>query len=294
MSSYRSEIGSLAMIFAFEAAGRLGSFTAAAEELGVSQAAVSKQIGFVEERLGISLFFRRHRRVELTADGQRLFSAANAGLSSIASTMQEIRETGRRPLTILLSISLSRFWLMRVLPEFTRQHPEIAVRIISQDDLGAAQGAGTDIVIRYGDVLPENGIRLFGADVMAMASPRFIERHPMTTPEDVLTVPLIHYDTPDREWIRWEDWRLAAGLTLRLPSPAISVSRYQDAFAAAQQDQGILLAWNVDDVAVHAADGLVPVPGPRIRVPGSFYMQCGPERRAEVEAMVQWLRLRQG
>lgn len=294
MESYRSEIGSLATVFSFEAAARLGSFTAAAAELNVSQAAVSKQIAMLEERLGATLFQRKHRHVVLTREGQRLYAAANSGLASIAGTMREIRQTNHRPLTIALSLALTRFWLMPILPEFTRQHPEIPVRILSTDDPTLSPIMGIDLVIRYesGAVPEPNAIRLFFADVCAMASPRFADKYPMVTPDDVLSGPRISYDTPGHGWITWHDWCRIADVDRRVPEPTLSVTSYHDACMAAHQDQGVALIWNFVGLDRGVHDELYRVPGPTIRVPGAFYLIAGSDPTTETKHMISWLKSR--
>ena len=291
MSSHRSEIGPLAAIFAFEASARLGSFTLAAAELGVSQAAVSKQIALLEERLGVPLFERKHRRIVPTANGEKLFIVTEAGLSSIAGTMREMRQTERRSVTIALSIAVTRFWLMPRLPNFTRLHPEIPIRVLSADDANLTPGLEIDLAIRYEATPPpiNNAVPLFSAEVAAMASPRFIKRHQLRTVEDVLAAPRIAYDTPGSSWITWETWRQAAGVRQPIPDAALSVSHYQDAHNAAQRDQGVLLVWQSQNQILSETEGLLQIPGPRITVPGAFYLFCSDEPNNDVRTMMDWL-----
>lgn len=290
MSKFRKQIGPLATIFAFEAASRHGSFTAAADELGVTQAAVSKQIAALEERLGIALFIRRHRHVELTPAGTRLATSVHTALSSVSKTMQAIQKSESKPLTVTLSASLSRFWLMERMPEFRRSHPGITLRIIAQDDASAPNYSDTDLLIRYETkIQPDTeAIRLFGAKVVAMASPDFLERHLIRNPEDILSVPLIHYDTPDRDWISWEDWKRIALPGSALPPPTLSVSRYHDAFVAAQQGQGVVLVWQVEDGRDRPVEGLVTIPVPEIIAPGAFYLISLTPSREETQAAIKW------
>lgn len=289
MSKFRHQIGPLAPIFAFEAAARHGSFTAAAEELGVSQAAVSKQIAALEEWLGVALFLRRHRHVEPTPAGRRLAVSAHDALSSIAGTMAEIRKVQPQPLILTLSSALSRFWLMDRMPDFRRIHPGISLRIAAQDDLDGRHVQGSDLLIRYLTVAPDpQAIRLFGAQVRAMASPDFLARHPFRRPEDMAAAPLIHYDTPDRDWISWEDWRRIVLPQGALPPPTLSVSRYHDAIIAAQQGEGVVLVWQVEDGRDRPVEGLAPIPAPAIPAPGAFYLIPMTPQRHETAVAVHW------
>lgn len=290
MASLRTQIGPLASVFAFEAAARLGSFTAAARELGVTQAAVSKQISLLEERLGASLFTRRHRHVELTPAGQRLYTSTSEALLSIANTMRDVGKSEHRPLVVTLSASLSRFWLMPRMADFRRQHPEIALRIVAQDELDDIKPNGADLLIRYGPGSWEDptAIRLFSARVVAMASPDYLARHPIRNVDDVTTAALIAYDTPGREWVSWSDWARIALPGRSLPLPELSVSRYHDAILAAQQSQGIVLVWNVSDEPNLGAEDLVPIPGPEIRTSGIFYLVPLTSARQETKSVIDW------
>ncbi len=291
MRTLRAQIGPLAPIFAFEAAARLSSFTAAADELGVTQAAVSKQISLLEDRLGTALFIRGHRHVELTPAGQRLSTSTHAALSSIATTMREVGKLRQQPLTVMLSASLSRFWLMPRMADFRQENPDISLRVIADDAVTETRTKGADLVILYGADRPEEplAIRLFGATVLAMASPQFLERHAITTARETASAPLIHYDTPGSQWISWDDWGRAALGTISLPPPSLSVSRYHDAIVAAQQGQGIVLVWKVDG-SDPQADGLLPVAGPEIPAPGAFYLVPLTPARAETRDAVAWFK----
>lgn len=287
MNSIRSEVGALSGLFAFEAAGRLGGFTRAAAELGVTQAAVSKQISTLEANLGRALFIRHARRVELSPAGKELFETVTMSLSAIAARMQALRETEPRPLTVALSIAMSQFWLMPILSQFTEAHPEIAIRILSQDDL--AQVRGADIVIRFMADAPSGAIRLLGAEVQAMATADFLVRHPVESAEKALRVPLIAYDSPDESWLTWKDWAHSAGLNAPVHSRTLSVTRYQDAIVAAQRAQGLVLAWKLNGQPLSFGADLVPVPGPVMRPQGAFWLMQTTPAHPDAAAFVGWI-----
>ena len=274
MGSLRSDIGQLAPLFALEAAGRLGSFTRAAQELGVTQAAVSKQIVALEERLGQRLFHRRPRNVELTEAGRELFATTALALGSIARAMREVQRRPFAPITVALSVRLSQLWLMPRLQDFSASHPDIAIRIIAQDSAEAV--TGVDFSVTFKGPKAEFGpgwTPLFAAEIRAMASESFVRRHPMQTAADVLCAPLIQYDAPDQSWLTWGDWARAAGLSSGDLRPSLSVNRYEDAVAAALGGQGTLLAWCSGDRPLIAEGSLVALPGPVLQAPGSFYLR---------------------
>lgn len=274
MGSLRSEIGPLAPLFALEAAGRLSSFTRAAQELGVTQAAVSKQIVALEERLGQTLFCRRSRHVELTEAGRILFATTSLALGSIARTIREVRRDAYAPISVALSVRLSQLWLMPRLEDFTACHPDIPIRIIAQDTPEAV--ADADFTIQFkgsDDFVPPEWTPLFSAEIRAMASVDFMERFPLASASEVLRAPIIQYDAPDQSWLTWRDWAAAAGLQAGDLRPALSVNRYEDAVSAALRGQGTLLAWCSQGRPLIAEGTLVSVPGPVLKAPGSFYLR---------------------
>ena len=117
---------------AFEAAARLSSFTRAAEELGVTQAAVSRQIHALEQDFGFPLFNRLHRKVSLTAQGRSLAAAASNAFNLIAEASSELRrETSGDELTISATVAFSHFWLLPRISEFSRRYSQTP-RIVSQ------------------------------------------------------------------------------------------------------------------------------------------------------------------
>lgn len=290
MASLRSDIGYLAWLFAFEAAGRHSSFTRAADELGVTQAAVSKQILALEAHLGQKLFRRKARRVELTAAGQQLLDTTSFALGAIARTMRDLQESQDGPLTIALSIALSQYWLMPRLSDFTARHPGIPIRIIAQDEPEKALDADLLVVFARSDNPLVSGARcLFGATVVAMASRDFLQAHPLHSISDVIRATLIHHDATDSSWLTWRDWAQHAGADVHSLRPTLSVSRYEDAVIAAQQHQGVALVWRINGQTLPTEGDLLPVPGPAMAAPGAIYLVVRDPSRPGIEELIAWL-----
>jgi DNA-binding transcriptional LysR family regulator len=295
MGTPRQEITSLSALFALEAAGRLSSFTLAARELGVTQAAVSKQIAMLEADLRTVLFFRKHREVQLTEKGLELFRVTTKALSAIGSTMKDIRGTSRvRPVTIAATMTNSHFWLLPRLPEFRKRHPDVAIRILSQEEPVDLKDGAIDMAIRFGDGNWNDGAvtSLFEGVVYAMASPGFLAARPeLTAVEDVLRCPLIAYDAPDPTWVSWSDWLAGTDMQVRLPTPALSCTRYIDAVQAACADQGIVLVWGGVTGGVEERGALVRVPGPQITPEGAFCLVLpkGGLRSSDATLFSEWL-----
>lgn len=246
MISLRRKLPPLATLMAFEAAARLGSFTKAAAELGVTQAAISRQIHGLEESLGFPLFSRLYRRIELTEKGKLLSASTTTSFNAIAETISDISAADvDDALSISATVTFSQFWLMPKLAAFARLHPEIRLRVISQDNtLGLAGG---DLAIRYGSGTWPDGRAefLFGDELFPISSPAFASTLSRAGGiQEIVRQPLISYDSEDLLWPGWDEW-LAAFSTKR-PSnrvTALRTSFYTEAVFAALSGQGIALGW---------------------------------------------------
>lgn len=281
---HRQDIGSLGALFSFEAAGRLGSFTRAAAELGVSQAAVSKQVANLEASLGQPLFQRGHREVRLTGAGTELFRVTTVALASIGQSMRSLRRNEAvQPITIAASMATSHLWLMPLLTAFKRSNPDVAIRLLSDDTAVDLRTGAADIAIRFGDGAWQDGraTLLFAGVVYPMASNSLIDARGMVdTVDDLLDWPWIAYDTPDRSWVSWNDWLSAAGCKAPPGRPTLSCTRYLDALQAACAGQGLVLVWGGVTGGIEEGGRLVRLPGPAYSSRGNFYLV----RSAQTEA----------
>lgn len=257
----------------------------------MTQAAVSKQIAGFEAHLGTRLFSSNHRSVSLTREGRELNIVVHLALKDIAAAARAIAGPQETHLTIALSTTLSQFWLMPRLNDFTASNPDLSVRVISQDSPVNLAANEADVAVRFGDGHWADGtsVPLFTAQVRPMATEAFLRRHNVRTPEDLERIPLIQYDTPDSSWVSWDDWLVATGLRgLRL-RPALSFTRFQDAIAAAWRGQGVVLDWfGLPDEARFSPSPMVPAPGAAITPPGSFFLVAADPKRGAVARFIDW------
>src|SRR6185436_11678318 len=140
----------LAAVRVFEAAARLENFTAAANELGMTQAAVSYQVKALEERLGAALFVREKGRARLTPLGQRLLPTLSQAFDSIETAFASHREEDESLLTITTTHTFANTWLAWRLGAFQMAHPELAVRLSTSNELIDLKAGDADIAIRAG------------------------------------------------------------------------------------------------------------------------------------------------
>lgn len=246
MDSFRRLIPSPQSLVAFEAAARLGSFTRAAEELQVTQAAVSYAIRQLEAALGVGLFLRRHRRVELTEVGERFFRDVALGLAHIRRSAEAIlREKRDRHVTLSSSTAFASHWLLPRLARLRQSHPEVDLRLQTTDRDSDLAAEGIALGIRRGQgSWPEYEAALFAAEeIFAVATPAFLERHRIERPRDLLATTLIHLDEPYRPRPTWRDWFAAQNIAYQDKGEGLRLNDYALVLQAALEGQGVALGW---------------------------------------------------
>ncbi|WP_438754319.1 LysR substrate-binding domain-containing protein [Pararhizobium sp. O133] len=247
MANLRRKIPPLTALTAFEAAARLSSFTRAALELGVTQAAVSRQIHLLEEDFGFPLFERLHRRVELTEKGKTLAGVTGDAFNMIADTVADLRlEKPDDQLVISATISFAHFWLLPRIGSFSQMHPNVKLRIITQDSRTKIDGGDIDVALRYGNGTWSDGQAqfLFDDEVFPICSAEYAKTNaPIVSPADLLKHPLISSDTDDPTWTGWDEWLAAHSIQGAGKTRGIHCSFYTEAIYAALNGQGVALGW---------------------------------------------------
>lgn len=202
---------SLHTLRVFEAAARRLSFTRAAIELHLTQAAVSRQIRQLEEALGQQLFVRLHRRVELTPVAERLAADLSQSFTQIARSVAQVRGETRERLRLSVEPAFAARWLLPRLPRFVAGEPQIDIEVESTEILRDV-GSDTDLAIRYAWTRqrPQRGaIQLAEISVFPVLAPSLLRPgHELRAPRDLLQHTLLHED----EGRSWEEWFGAAGL----------------------------------------------------------------------------------
>ena len=205
----------LTALRAFEAAARLSSFTRAARELHVTPAAVSHQIRGLEKFLGVTLFRRTTRRLELTEQGRVAAELFREGFEKLARGVSQLRadETGAS-LTLSVTTAFATRWLVPRLGRFARRCPGIDLHLRAGTQPVDFDHDDIDLAVRIGrgGVAGAIAIPLFGESVVPLASPAFIRHHGLRRPADLARVPLLHDDSMRRVGrpTRWTEWLAAA------------------------------------------------------------------------------------
>ena len=199
----------LSAIRAFEAAGRHENFSRAAEELGLTQAAISYQIRQLEDRVGRPLFVREKGRVRLSDSGRRLLPALTSGFAGIAEAFTALRGDDDDILALDSPVSFGGTWLSARIGRFQVRYPDLAVRISLTNELIDFSSGGIDATIRSGQGQWE-GLRadfLLNQHFTPMCTPEFIAAHGIREPADLLRVDRLTPNEP-----MWGGWFAAAGV----------------------------------------------------------------------------------
>ena len=278
--SFRPVLPPLTAVRAFEAAARHQSFTKAAEELGMTQAAVSYQVKLLEDRLGKSLFQRLPKKVALSEAGQRLAPAVAEAFLSLHTAFAAMRERDDGVLAVTAVHTFATNWLVPRLGAFQRAQPEISVRIelsgrrvdfTREDfDLGIRGGHGKWPGLRADRLMP--------VAFTPLCSPDFAERHgPWATPADLLRAPRL--DAHD-DW--WRIWCAAAGVSPPPVAPSnVSLDVQSLLGTAAIAGQGVAMLMPAFFSADLAARRLVQ-PFPLMATDETAYWLVYPEARRNV------------
>lgn len=200
----------LAAVRVFEAAARHENFTSAANELGMTQAAVSYQVKLLEERLGLKLFRREGRRVVLTEPGRRAAREVSMAFDGLDAAFAGLRAEDETVLTVSTTSTFANTWLAWRLGGFQMRHPEMAVRLQTNDRLSDFAAEDVDVAVRAGKGgWPGMAIdKLIDVDFTPMCSPAFLARAGgRIEPADLLRLPQI---SGQDEW--WPAWLHEAGV----------------------------------------------------------------------------------
>lgn len=272
---------------AFEAAARLGSFKAAADELGVTHGAVSQQVRGLEEWLRASLFERHNRRVVLTPAARAYLAEIGPALDRIAAATALYGHEAGAVLRVNAPSTFALRWLVPRLTRFRARHPAIRVRLeTSNQPLEALTDPG-DVAIRGGpDSFYGLAVRVFlSEERLPVCSPGLRDRVPLREPADLRHHTLLHSASLPR---LWDDWLAAAGIPGLEPEAALTLDHFYLTLQAALDGIGVAMgptALIADDLAQGRL--VAPFTGPRL--PARSYCTYVREGRADEEPVAAFL-----
>lgn len=277
----------LTALRAFEASARHLSFTKAADELSVTQGAVSQQVGLLEKRVGALLFVRNGHKISLTRDGEVLLSATTEAFDQLDMAIQSMaRKPTSRALKIKLFPTIAIRWVVPRLSSFHADHPRLDVQLTTSLRVVDFRTDDVDVSIRHGDG-EWAGIQsdyLFSEILVPVCSPSFRDQSGLSEVSDLARLPMLHSLQRANDW---ELWMEAAGhASLRL----ISNLRFGSSslvYEAALDGAGVglaVLAFVID----YVREGKLVMPFPGISLPGrGYYLACD-ERRAKLSRIAEF------
>lgn len=288
----------LTALRAFEAAARLGSFREAADELSVSQSAISHQVKHLEEQLGIALFVRTPRAVELSDAGATYFPIVRKAFDRIADgTKQLLSPQEENILTVQMYSTFAVRWLMPRLHAFQQAHSDIKVRVNSSQSDADFSERGIDLALMIGQ-LRRDEIHyeyLFSPTMLAVCSPRYKEaaeadRRPLELPADLAGHPILQVYPSANDWPVWLDANKVYDVD---PDAGLRFDSYDHALKMAARGMGIALAMQPYVAEDIEAGHLVDIfPERRVRTIGHWFLTYPKERAhvRKVRLFQEWLK----
>ncbi|WP_420473909.1 LysR substrate-binding domain-containing protein [Noviherbaspirillum sp. ST9] len=277
----------------FVAVARRMSITLAAQDLCLTQSAVSRQVQALEEHLGTPLFVRKHRAIALTDAGKRLFDLASPWLGRLAEYADSLKEEGRvRPVTITASIGVTSLWLLSRLGAFQATHPHIDVRVAANNRVVDLAQEDIDVAIRYckESRAPRGAIRLFGEAVVPVAS-KAVAAKAFKTPDALLQQVLLELSEGDVPWLHWSDWLSAKGFAHAKPKAYLHFNQYDQVVQAAIEGHGVALGRGALVQPMLNDGRLVAQRNAKIGVDDHAYwlVQATESPREEVKVFSEWI-----
>lgn len=320
MKNLRRSLPPLSSLLPFEAAARLGSITRAGGELGLTQAAVSKQIRALEEDLGVALFERRNRAVHLTAEGRELGRRISEAFESIGALAEDLRQNAREGEVVLRSqLCEGLYWLLPRLSDFYQKHPDVPVRVSTSTRPISESEERFDVALQTSGRNSGKTRLVFTAsdEVFPICSPKYLEtlaretspketrpgRTPLPPSSDgmphklplelgmIPKLRLLHHKVEPQDWIDWDAWLEKLETGLRVGYSGIVHDSYPLMIQAVLEGHGIALGWR-RTIEPYLTSGSVIRPfAESLYLPDglSIYQPTGWQSRKGTSVLLRWL-----
>ncbi|HCU1861314.1 TPA: LysR family transcriptional regulator [Acinetobacter baumannii] len=240
-------------LIVFEAAARHLSFTKAANELNVTQGAISRQIRQLEEYLGKELFIRANRNISLTPMGLQYYQTIYSALLNVAQATAEIKKwQGDHQITVATTNAMAALWLLPKVAAFQQNNEGVDLRILTTENISDLHKMDFDLALFYCRV-PPTGMRvttLFPEEVFPVCSPNYLAQFQTeSSPEEIFGKALLYLDDSQKDWVTWNEWFEAVNYPVVKPKNRVNINNYPMLLQAAINGQGVALAWGslVDD-----------------------------------------------
>lgn len=287
----------LDLLHSFEAVARHRSFTLAADEMCLTQSAVSRQVKALEDALGLRLFHRLHRAVTVTAEGLRLFESVTRGLDDVSACLAALGAATKAPqLTVSASVAFAWFWLMPRLERFGALQPEIDLRVLAADQPVMPGIGEVDVAILFGSGKWDglDAQLLFNERVYPVCSPGYLSDHPeLRQSADLLDQILLHLEYPRASAgeVDWRQWLLRQGVNGQPVRRAIRLNSYPMVLQAAEAGRGVALGWSYITDQILAEGRLVCPVDKALETSDGYYVSTSARasRGVALTAFLEWI-----
>lgn len=282
---------SLDLMKAFVAVGRRLSITQAAEDLCLTQSAVSRQIRAFEAQVGVPLFARKPHGVAFTAAGERLFRIADAAVQQLQDVAKELAG-GARPVTITTTPGVAGLWLLPCLPALQQHCPQVDLRLSVGSAVADLRPEGIDIAVRYARewAVPAGARHLFDETLAPVAHPAVADALARGA-----ALPLLEFDDT-RPWLRWSSWLEPAQRTAG-KHQVLHFNQYDQMIQAAVAGQGVAIGRMelVERLVARQQLVVVDLPCKPMASPYAVWLLLAEEApREEVRRVADWIEAEAG
>jgi len=290
--------GQLGRLYTFEVAARCASFSEAAAELSLTPSAVSHRISLLESELGIRLFNRSHRKVDLTAEGERIFAAMSASLDYLNKELQGIKNEGcSGRLTVYCRPSFAQSWLSPAIASFFEAYPLIDLVIFTGNEDIDLHRMGVDLSVSFDDASHDrfHQEHLMDESIIPVCSPEYARRWQLAgQPENLASCRLLH----DRKaWStnsgddEWKLWAQHYGVDISSAQSA-QFDQAELAVTAAVSHAGVAVGRKrLLRHRLERGELIMPFPGTELKCSQRYYISTHADRRwPKVKAFISWLK----
>lgn len=286
----------LDLVRGFVAVGRRMSITEAARDLCVTQSAVSRQLAALEDFVGARLFVRGHRSISFTPEGGRLFEVADRAVTDLQAGFGDVVvPRSQRPVIITAPTGFAGLWLIPRIRRLQLRHPDVELRITSNNQTFELHSEGIDLAVRYGDrqSVPQQATPLLPETIAPAARPGLL-KGPLRDPGVLADQVLLEFDhTSRRAHLGWDHWLHSRGWSSVRPRAVLRFNHYDQTIQAAMAGQGIVLG-RPELIDLMLGDGSLelltaPEPAPGAQC-GHWLVQADAQPRRDVLDVIDWLR----
>ncbi|MBW3695762.1 DNA-binding transcriptional regulator DsdC [Vibrio sp. T187] len=289
----------LSKLHTFEVAARHGSFSLAAEELSLTPSAISHRINKLEEELGIQLFFRTHRKISLTDEGERIYQSLNRTLNDLNQEILDVKSGEvSGVLTVYSRPSFAQCWLVPRIHSFKERYPLIELKLLTGNENINFQGYGIDVAIYFDEKMPDklSCEEIFSEAIIPVCTAEYAQKFDLSRSiQNLHKATLLHdnqawdYDSNADEWKAWADANQFEGIE---EISSIGFDRSDLAVVAASHNAGVAMGrFSLVKEQLLSGELVTPYPDTQMTCKQKYYVATLPNKRSQkVKFFIDWLR----